>query len=124
MNSFSGEINIGDYEREELEAVRDQLQRASDMIELIIKILKYCEDKEIFIFDRPNFHDLRFEDGLMGSESDITKLESKLREVESAILREMSEEELDKMRKALSIRFKTKRGERRMNPEQSKGYNG
>ena len=126
MNSYSGEVNLGGYEREKLEETKKQLQRIADMIDLIIKTLEYCEDKGIFITNRPDVHDLRYPKGLAGPESDISKLETKLEEVQLAILRELKEGEIEDMEKALSLRFTSDESIRKKTtkPKQAKGYNG
>ena len=126
MNSFSGEINLGNYEKEKLETTKDQLRRIADTIELTIKMLEYCESQDIFICSRPDLHDLRSKDGLCGPESDISKLETKLEKVQLAILKELSERQIEDVERALSLRFTSDEKVRKKTtkPKQAKGYNG
>ena len=126
MNSYSNEINLGNYEREKLETTKGQLERIADTIELTIKMLEYCESQDIFICNRPDLHDLRAKNGLAGPESDISKLETKLEEVQLAILKGMEEEQIKDMEKALSLRFTSDKSIRKkeVSPVQTRGYNG
>ena len=126
MSIYSDEINLGSYEKEKLESTKKQLQRIADMIDLVIKTLEYCEDRGVFISNRPNLHDLRYPKGLAGPESDISKLESKLEKVQLTILKGMEEEQIKDMEKALSLRFTSDKSIRKkeVSPVQTRGYNG
>ena len=105
MANSENRINLDDYEREKLETTKAQLQRIVDMIDLNIKMLEYCQDKEIVIANRPNLHDLRHPNGLVGPESDIVKLESKLENFQLSVLKGMKEEQIENMEEELSLRF-------------------
>ena len=126
MSIYSDEINLGSYEKEKLESTKKQLQRIADMIDLVIKTLEYCEDRGVFISNRPNLHDLRYPKGLAGPESDISKLESKLEKVQLTILKGMEEEQIKDMEKELSLRFTSDKSIRKkeVSPVQTRGYNG
>lgn len=118
--------NLESYEREKLETTKSQLQRVADMIDLAIKMLDHCEQKDIDITTRPTLNDLRQPNGLAGPESDISKLEVKLEKAQLSILKTMTEEEIKEMEKDLGLKFTSEKEVRKktIKPKQSKGYNG
>ena len=125
MKDFDLE-NLSSYEREKLETTKSQLQRVADMIDLAVKMLDYCQKKDISIINRPSLNNLRQPDGLAGPESDISELESKLEKIQLSILEVMTEEKIGKMEKDLDLGFTTdkKIRKKKIDPGQTKGYNG
>jgi len=123
MKSIGG---LDSYEREKLETTKLQLQRMVDLIDITVKMLDFCKDKDIKIEERVNFDNLRAKDGLAGPESDISKLAAKVENAQLSILEYMNEDQVKEMEKELSLTFiaNQKNESKEVNPKQSKGYNG
>lgn len=124
-NFSIGDKNLSDYEREKLEEVSSQLARISEMIEMSIEMVDYCDRNGIVLFSKPYFGDLKATGGVAGPESKLCKLESNLELIQKLILDNLSEGKVEEMEKELGFNVEINEEiKEEIDPGQYKGYNG